>query len=529
MPAKSPKVAPGLVAFVAAGPGDVELLSVRSVELLRGAQVVVTDPAAAAVAGLYANERTQVTAAVDDSGAPLTPAARARLLVEASKSGQSVVRLFAGDGTNDAALATEVAAINKAGLPFEIAPAASALFATPAYAGFMLTGATVKNVALLDVEAITDWAPYAAADTALVLTNTTTKLPAVAKALVAAGRDAQTPVAVIHHGTSVDQESAVATLGELAAASRVAGNLSDGTVYISSTIAQREHMSWFENRPLLGWRILIPRTRDDIEDAVEILRRLGAICVEVPTISVEPPRTPQQMERAIHSIETGRYEWVAFTSPHAVRAVKEKLDEYGLDTRTFAGMKVAAIGESTLAALEAIGIRPDLVPAADQTTSALLEEWPEFSSHEDPINRVFIPKADVATEVLTEGLTARGWEVEDVVAYRTVRAAPPAADIRDAIKTGGYDAVLFTSASTVRNLVGIAGKPHASTVIACIGPATADAAEEHGLRVDVQASDPTVGSLIATLADYVVSMRVQNEDPLWRPSRRKAAARRKPN
>ena len=529
MPAKSPKIAPGLVAYVATGSGDLELLSVRAVDLLGKAQVVVADAGTAAVINAYASETAQVTYAVDDSGAALTPAARGRLVVDASKSGARVVRLLAGDVNLDAVVASEVPAINKAGLPFEIAPAASSIFATPAYAGFTLAGAGVRNVAILDTEAVADWSAYAGAETAIVLTNADSKLNAAAKALIAAGRDPQTPVAVIHHGTSVDHESIVSDLGEIAGASRPSPSWADGTVYISNSISQREQLTWFENRALLGWRILIPRTRDDIEDAVETLRRLGATCVEVPTISVEPPRTPQQMERAIHSIETGRYEWVVFTSPHAVRAVKEKLDEYGLDTRTFAGMKVAAIGESTLAALDAIGIRPDLVPAGEQTTAALLEEWPEFSSHEDPINRVFIPKADVATENLSEGLTARGWEVEDVVAYRTVRAAPPAADIRDAIKSGGYDAVLFTSASTVRNLVGIAGKPHASTVIACIGPATAEAAIEHGLRVDVQAAEPTVPSLITTLSEYVVSMREQNEDPLWRPSRRKAGAKRKPN
>ena len=108
----------------------------------------------------------------------------------------------------------------------------------------------------------------------------------------------------------------------------------------------------------------------------------------------------------------------------------------------------------------------------------------------DPINRVFLPRADIATETLVAGLTELGWEVDDVTAYRTVRAAPPAAEIREAIKSGGFDAVLFTSSSTVRNLVGIAGKPHASTVVACIGPQTAKTAEENGLRVDVLPETP---------------------------------------
>ena len=217
---------------------------------------------------------------------------------------------------------------------------------------------------------------------------------------------------------------------------------------------------------------------------------------EVPTIAVEPPRTPQQMERAIKGLVTGRYEWVAFTSRNAVKAVRERFEEYGLDARAFAGIKVAAVGEQTAADLLAWGIKPDLVPSGEQSAAGLLEDWPPFDAVFDPIDRVFLPRADIATENLVAGLVERGWEVDDVTAYRTVRAAPPAAPIREAIKAGGFDAVVFTSSSTVRNLVGIAGKPHASTVIACIGPATAKTAEEHGLRVDVLAPSPSVADLV---------------------------------
>lgn len=248
------------------------------------------------------------------------------------------------------------------------------------------------------------------------------------------------------------------------------------------------------------------------------------------TISVEPPRTPQQMERAVHGLVSGRYEWVGFTSVNAVRAVREKLDEYGLDARSFAGLKVAAVGEQTVAALIAFGVRPDLVPTGDQTTQALLDIWPDFDSDLDPINRVFLPRADIATETLVAGLTDIGWEVEDVTAYRTVRAAPPAAETREAIKGGGFDAVLFTSSSTVRNLVGIAGKPHATTVVACIGPATAKTAEEHGLRVDVLADTPEMLALAECLAAHGESLRisaVESGEGTWRPSRRRGATRRK--
>jgi len=237
------------------------------------------------------------------------------------------------------------------------------------------------------------------------------------------------------------------------------------------------------------------------------LRAHGAVPEQVPTIAVEPPRTPQQMERAVKGLVTGRYQWIAFTSVNAVRAVREKFEEYGLDARAFAGVKVAAVGEQTAAALRAFGIMPDLVPAGEQSGEGLADVWPAYDDVLDPINRVLLPRADIATENLLARLTDLGWEAEDVTAYRTVRAAPPPAPIREAIKGGGFDAVLFTSSSTVRNLIGIAGKPHAVTVIAVIGPQTAKTAAEFGLRVDVMAPTPSVTALVDALAEYGAGLR----------------------
>ncbi len=149
------------------------------------------------------------------------------------------------------------------------------------------------------------------------------------------------------------------------------------------------------------------------------------------------------------------------------------------------------------------------MPSGEQSSAGLLEDFPTYDPVFDPIDRVFLPRADIATETLAAGLVELGWEIDDVTAYRTVRAAPPAADIREAIKGGGFDAVVFTSSSTVRNLVGIAGKPHASTVIACIGPATAKTAEEHGLRVDVLAPTPSVAALGEALAEFGTAARAR--------------------
>jgi len=211
-----------------------------------------------------------------------------------------------------------------------------------------------------------------------------------------------------------------------------------------------------------------------------------------------------------------------------VKAVWEKFAEFGLDARAFSGVKIACVGEATADKVRSFGIKPELVPSGEQSSLGLLEEFAPYDDIFDPVNRILLPRADIATETLAEGLRERGWEIDDVTAYRTVRAAPPPAEIREAIKTGGFDAVLFTSSSTVRNLVGIAGKPHTSSVIAVIGPQTAKTAEELGLRVDVMASTPSASLLAESLAEFGRDRR-DNDDPLppGKANRAKAAARLK--
>jgi uroporphyrinogen III methyltransferase / synthase len=331
-------------------------------------------------------------------------------------------------------------------------------------------------------------------------------------------------------GTTTEQATVVSTLARIGVDAKEAGMTPPAVTVVGDVVDLRATLSWFETKPLFGWRVLVPRTKEQAGSLSARVRGFGGVPEEVPTIAVEPPRNPQQMDKAIRGLVEGRYEWVAFTSVNAVKAVREKFDEYGLDARAFSGLKIAAVGEKTAAAVAAWGLRADLVPAEEQSALGLLEDWPPYDEVLDPINRVFLPRADIATETLVAGLVELGWEVDDVTAYRTVRAAPPPAHTREAIKSGKFDAVLFTSSSTVRNLVGIAGKPHPSTIVAVIGPATAKTAEEHGLRVDVLAPSPSVEVLVQALADFGAARRtamVEAGQPVTKPSERRPSARRK--
>lgn len=522
----------GDVSLVAAGPGDPGLLTVCAAGLIGGADVVVTDPECESLARSHGRPDGEVVVAVDADGQVADHAERVRLVIGPALEGRSVVRLMAGDPVLDGSLALEAAALSQAGIHYDIAPGVSTVTGSAAYAGFALTGGRAREVRVVDAaDPEVDWPSLADPHATVVILGGAERAVEIGRALTAAGRDPRTPVAITRSATTIDQRSIVTTIAELPAAVRAAkAQVGPGVMVVGEVVGQCAELAWFENKPLFGWRVLVPRTREQAGALSEQLRHFGAVPVEVPTISVEPPRTPQQMERAVHGLVSGRYQWVAFTSANAVRAVKEKFDQYGLDSRAFAGLKVAAVGEQTAALLRSFGIVPDLVPSGEQSTNGLLEEWPEYDAAFDPINRVFLPRADIATETLAAGLTAMGWEVDDVTAYRTVRAAPPAAEIREAIKGGGFDAVLFTSSSTVRNLVGIAGKPHASTVVACIGPQTAKTAEELGLRVDVLPETPSVAALAAALADHGEALRrhaLAHGESTWRPGRRRGGSRRR--
>ncbi len=524
---------PGRVAFVGAGPGDAGLMTVRAVEYLAAADVVVIDQVSREdVVARHCRPGVEVVdAGHGDHGQPLTHAMRAKLVVKAAKAaaGGLVVRLMDGDPATFNGLAEEALACHKAGIGFDVVPGVSAVSAVPAYAGIPLTSSTSQAVHVISAnDRKVDWSASVSDHVTVVLLGAPDDLAEALGKLLDAGRSADTPVALTERGTTIRQVTRTSTLGEVA---KVMKSVEfPALAVIGSTVALREQLSWFETKPLFGWNILVPRTKEQSGTTIARLASYGATAQVVPTISVEPPRTPQQMERAIKGLVTGRYEWIGFTSVNAVKAVREKFEEFGLDARAFAGLKIAAVGGVTAAALRQWGLEPDLVPSGEQSAQGLLESWPPFDELLDPINRVFLPRADIATDTLVAGLQGMGWEVDDVTAYRTVRAAPPAAPVREAIKGGQFDAVVFTSSSTVRNLVGIAGKPHPSTVIACIGPATAKTAEEHGLRVDVLAPEASAEALVDALADHGLGLAqaaAEAGEPVLRPSAKRASSRRR--
>jgi uroporphyrinogen III methyltransferase/synthase len=501
----------GRITFVGAGPGDPGLLAAHAAEAIRTADLVVSDAAVApAIVALATGEVRHSEA---------TPAETAKVLGAEARNGHVVVRLVSGDPFADEAAIKEALAVARTTVPFSVVPGVAAGVGAATYAGVpygpIRTEAELISLATTDVEALAE------APGTLVLTMPAEDVAELGQELVTYGLKPDTPVAVSCSATTTGQQTVGGTLGDIELAA--VGMTGTVVVTVGKSAGQREKLSWWESRPLYGWKVLVPRTKEQAGARSDRLRGYGAVPVEVPTIAVEPPRTPTQMERAIKGLVTGRFEWIVFTSTNAVRAVREKFEDFGLDARAFAGVKIACVGEATADAVRSFGIKPELVPSGEQSSEGLLADFPPFDDVLDPINRVLLPRADIATETLAAGLRELGWEIDDVTAYRTVRAAPPAAEIRDAIKSGGFQAVCFTSSSTVRNLVGIAGKPHARTVVACIGPQTAATAREFGLRVDVQPEDATVSALVDALATHAQVRAAEEREKAATAAAKKAA------
>src|SRR6185437_3217971 len=327
---------PGLVALVGTGPGNPELLAVRAAGLLGRADLVVADPELAGPLSHLMPASAEVRDAADLAAEP-------RLLIKAAQAGKLAVALYSGDPLLFGPAAAQAAACAKARVRFEIVPGMPAATAVPAYAGIPLTAETSGDVRIIDAADIGRISGDQPPPRSLVILGAEAGPADLAKTLLAAGWPDSTPFTITWNGTTTEQLTVSCKLGSVTADLKSAGvNLLTETGpavgVVGEAAAAHQDLSWFETKALFGWRVLVPRTKEQAGSVSQRLRAHGAVPEEVPTIAVEPPRTPQQMERAVKGLVTGRYQWVAFTSVNAVRAVREKLEEYGLDARAFAGV-----------------------------------------------------------------------------------------------------------------------------------------------------------------------------------------------
>jgi uroporphyrinogen III methyltransferase / synthase len=478
----------GIVHLVGAGPGDPGLLTVRAVELIAAADVILYDRLIPPEALAHAGPGAELVYVGKQGEGPQFPQDEThRLLLEHAGAGRRVVRLKGGDPFVFGRGGEEALVLHAAGIPFEVVPGVTAGVAAPAYAGIPVTHRDVASgVAFVTghedpskPDSALDWPALAAFPGTLVFYMGVRALPRIAEQLIAGGRAAQEPVAVVERGTLPGQRTLLATLADVAERARAEAIRAPAITVVGPVAGLREQLAWLESRPLFGRTVAVTRARAQASALAERLRTLGAAVVEAPAIRIEP--LPVQMP------DLAAYDLVAVTSPNGA----ERLLELLRDARELAGITVAAIGPGTARALRERGVEPDVVPeraVAEGLVDALRDV---------PVTHALIARAAEGRDVLPDALRERGAAVDVLALYETV-AEPLDAAAREA--AAGADYLLFTSASSVRFFAQAAGAGALTGPrLASIGPATSDELRAHGAEPDLEAAPHTPDGLVAAL------------------------------
>lgn len=497
------------VYLVGAGPGDPGLMTVRALELIARADVIIHDRLIPRAALRTARPDAQIIYVGKQGGGPrVAQAETTRLLVEHGSAGRCVVRLKGGDPFVFGRGGEEAEALVDAGIPFEVVPGVTAGVAAPAYAGIPLTHRdAASSVAFVTGHerpgkpgSTLDWDALAAFPGTLIVYMGVRQLGEISDRLIAGGRSTGEPAALIHRGTLPAQRVALGTLGTIAALAAEQRLTSPAIAVFGPVAALRERLAWLERRPLHGVTVAVTRARAQASRVAERLRGLGADVVTAPVIRIEPLPGPVP--------EFARYDLICFTSPNGVEALFARLDAVGLDTRALPGRgdaKIAAIGPATARALGVRGVLADVMPAR-AVGEALAEALAEV-----PVRRALVVRAREARDVVVEALRARGAEVDVLAVYETLAET---LDGEQVTAVQAADFITFTSASTVHNFVaGVGGaaswlaREQPLPRLVSIGPVTSDALREYGLPVDVEATEHDIDGVIAALRAVVASER----------------------
>ncbi len=499
----------GKVYLIGAGPGDPSLITVKGLELLKRAEVLVYDYLATPKLLKHVPKDAECIYAGKKGGSchAHTQEEINQMLIDHALAGKTVVRLKGGDPFIFGRGGEEIEAIARHGIPFEIVPGVTSATAAATYAGVPITHRQyTASVAFItgheDPTKETSniaWDKIATGIGTLVFYMGIKNLPTIAENLIKHGRDPQTPVAVVRWASTPIQRSVVGTLANIAEVVTREKIKAPALIVVGEVVRLRDVINWFEKRPLFGKRILVTRTREQASELVHLLEDQGADCVEGATIALAPPESWEPLDQELARL--GDYQWLAFTSINAIRFFFERLMEKGLDCRALKGPKIAAVGIATAEILKEYGIRADLIPeefTGDGLAASMVAQGVKGA-------RILIPRAKKAREVLPEVLEKNGASVTVVPVYQNVRPADYEL-VRRELAEGSIDMVTFTSSSTVTNFLEMLGEEREALLknvkVATIGPITAKTAEKAGLQVDVQPAAYTIPALVDSILDF---------------------------
>jgi uroporphyrinogen III methyltransferase/synthase len=506
------------VYLIGAGPGDPRLITVRGLDCLSTADVVVYDHLISARLLKYARHGAELIDVGHAAERPMAQEAISYLLAEKAREGKVVARLKWGDPFVFDRGGEEALFLHEQRIPFEVVPGIPAGIGVPAYAGVPVSypggGDTITLVRGHEDESRTlpnvDWASLARLDGTVVCYAGPQQLPRILEALMAHGWPGEEQAAIVYNGTMPGQETISGSIRELLEAVTKNARRTPATLVVGRVAGFREYLRWYDARPLSGRRVLVTRPRDQAADLVDRLATLGAESVEAPMIRIEPPEDPSDLMDAAGRAD--EFDWIVFTSANAVEAFMTALLDGNRDLRALKGPRLCAVGSGTAEKLSQYGIKVDLIPdefRAEGVLTSLAALGPLEGA------RVLLPRADIARDVVSQGLRAAGATVTDVVAYRTVledtqREGDP--DVYGQLLEGRIDVVTFTSGSAVRNFAKIYGAEQVvdllkRTVVAVIGPTTAESARSLGIPVTVQPSPSTVPALVDAIAAHYAASR----------------------
>jgi uroporphyrinogen III methyltransferase/synthase len=513
---------PGVVYLIGGGPGDPELCTLKALRCLRQADLVLYD--ALVHPDLLKHARPDAERVFVGKRAGREYERQALInqrLIDAAQAGRTVARLKGGDPYLFGRGSEEAEALAAQGIPFEVVPGVPSPSAAAAYAGMSLTHRELSSsIAFLTAtesadkdHSAHDWAKLATATQTLVIFMGVRKLGVLMQHLIANGRPADCPAAVIQSASTPSQRTIVGTVADIAEKANAAGIGMPALTIVGEVVKLREQLRWFDNKPLFGKRVLVTRAVDQSDSLAQALRERGAQAIELPMIRIEPPADPAPLQAAVAALRS--YQWLVFTSQNGVRAFFAELARQGQDSRSLFGLRIAAIGPSTAQALQPFGVRCDVMPDSfrgEALAEVMLREHAGVHSTGMRAVRVLLPRAAVARDVLPETLRAAGAHVDVVEAYRTHGAtAETVQKVNELIDQGELDVVTFTASSTVDHTLAALGAKEPSAgarngaqrlrglTLASIGPITTATAVARGLEIDVTAETYTIDGLVSAL------------------------------
>lgn len=483
----------GKVYLVGAGPGDPELITVRGLKILERADAVLYDNLSArdllrlappAAERLYVGKKRTNHAFTQDE--------IIAMMIERARAGLVVVRLKGGDPFIFGRGGEEAEGLAAAGILFEVIPGVTAPLGISAYTGVPLTHREHTSAVMFVTghnPSTIDW-QHAAKSETLVVFMGLQHLREIAAALTDAGRSPETPVIAVRWGTRPEQHTVAGALGNIAELVEKAGLTPPATVVIGEVVRLRERLNWFEQKPLFGVRVIVTRAQKQAAELCELLREQGAQPIEIPVIELAPVEEYAVLDRCLAQL--GSYDWLVFTSTNAVEFFFARLRAKEVDARTIRG-RICAIGPGTAASLEAFYLRPDLVPSEAVSEGVAAA----FARYDMQGKRILIPRAAEAREVIPEALMAMGASVDVAETYRNSVPAEAADLVRNYLAGLRANWITFTSGSTVRNWLALAGSESLEGLrVATIGPATSEIARKHGIDVGVEADPHTIAGLV---------------------------------